>query len=587
MLRLSAAFLNNNSNINCSNIKCSSYLYITSNISNPGNTSSVSLWNQLGVGPTISGYQFVVQTNGTTERLRIDNTGLLTTSSNIDCGGGIALTGSTAFAWEADSVDAGNKTNTYINFRNAGASSDWCYLRQIGGTNAFKLALDFYDDGNDARFCIRNVQSTNNTDTITEVFTVDNGNVSFTGELKSSYWKLTNQSDYCRLYTLDGTSYFKFAASDLWAQYTLSVGTTASIGGNLNCGSLSVGGNLNCGSLSVGGNSIYNNLFNSSGFDHGTITDLNSITNFGYRFINYPGTNGPGTSYITGQYYTWMIGLGIGYNYDSHGAQFCIPRNVTNPILSIRYREGGTWGGWQNITAGGLTNGDQTINGNLTIAGYLIGGFQSANKSPSDYLGLNFDTTQGYSYYGRTVYVLFGTFTGFHRCFIEDELFNKDEAQKFKEDYVGRIVIATGKIATDLTNDNNEWEILYDKEGITIEDAVPIIQLSRKKKDKRVFGVIGDPRRNNSRPERLIVNSVGEGGIWVCNSNGNIENGDYITSSDYLGYGEKQDDDLLHNYSVAKATMDCNFELESNLYNCIEIENNIRIAFIACSYHCG
>jgi hypothetical protein len=56
--------------------------------------------------------------------------------------------------------------------------------------------------------------------------------------------------------------------------------------------------------------------------------------------------------------------------------------------------------------------------------------------------------------------------------------------------------------------------------------------------------------------------SVGEGGIWICISNGNIENGDYITSSDYLGYGEKQDDDLLHNYTVAKATIDSNFELD-------------------------
>ncbi len=36
-----------------------------------------------------------------------------------------------------------------------------------------------------------------------------------------------------------------------------------------------------------------------------------------------------------------------------------------------------------------------------------------------------------------------------------------------------------------------------------------------------------------------------------------------ITSSDYLGCGEKQNDDLLHhNYSVAKATIDCNFELD-------------------------
>ena len=66
-----------------------------------------------------------------------------------------------------------------------------------------------------------------------------------------------------------------------------------------------------------------------------------------------------------------------------------------------------------------------------------------------------------------------------------------------------------------------------------------MIELSRTKKDKRVFGVLGLPSRNNSRAERMIVNSVGEGGIWVCNSNGSIENGDYITSSDYLGYGEK------------------------------------------------
>ena len=54
-----------------------------------------------------------------------------------------------------------------------------------------------------------------------------------------------------------------------------------------------------------------------------------------------------------------------------------------------------------------------------------------------------------------------------------------------------------------------------------------------------------------------------------------------------LGYGEKQDDDLLHNYSVAKAVMDCNFELDSPYYQCHEIENGVRVAFIACTYHCG
>ena len=71
------------------------------------------------------------------------------------------------------------------------------------------------------------------------------------------------------------------------------------------------------------------------------------------------------------------------------------------------------------------------------------------------------------------------------------------------------------------------------KKGITIEDALPIVQLSRIKKDKRVFGVLGMSTRNNSRPERMTINSIGEGGIFFCNRNGNIENGDFIQSSDF------------------------------------------------------
>ena len=41
--------------------------------------------------------------------------------------------------------------------------------------------------------------------------------------------------------------------------------------------------------------------------------------------------------------------------------------------------------------------------------------------------------------------------------------------------------------------------------------VIPMIELSRIKKDKRVFGVMGDNRRNNSRKERLIVNSIRSG----------------------------------------------------------------------------
>ncbi len=103
-------------------------------------------------------------------------------NGNVDCGGGLALTGSNAF-YNISGVDAGNYSNTYLTFRPSITNNDWCYVRQIGSDNAYKLALDFHDDGNDARFCIRNVQSTNAPDTISEVFIVDNGNVSFTGKL--------------------------------------------------------------------------------------------------------------------------------------------------------------------------------------------------------------------------------------------------------------------------------------------------------------------------------------------------------------------------------------------------------------------
>jgi len=224
---------------------------------------------------------------------------------------------------------------------------------------------------------------------------------------------------------------------------------------------------------------------------------------------------------------------------------------------------------------------------NVNVSGYLSCKMTSVANSGTDYIGVQINSSQG-SDYTAYLYIMYGSFTGFHRCFTDDNLFDINNTQQFKDDYVGRIVISSGKIATDSKKvDDDEWNTLHDKEGITIEDALPIVQLSRMKKDKRVFGVLGMSSRSNSRYERLIVNSVGEGGIWVCNSNGNIENGDYITSSDYLGYGEKQDDDILHNYTVAKATIDCDFILDSPYYNCLELNDNIKIAFISCTYHCG
>ena len=223
---------------------------------------------------------------------------------------------------------------------------------------------------------------------------------------------------------------------------------------------------------------------------------------------------------------------------------------------------------------------------NLRVYGYLTCQFLTISNSGTDYVGVSANTALN-AVGSYMFYIMYGTFTGIHRTFTNDDEYDNNNPQQFKDKYEGRIVIASGKIATDISDGKGQWDIKYDKDGITIEDALPIIQLSRKRKDKRVFGVLGSKNRDNSRAERLCINSVGEGAIWVCNSNGNIENGDYIQSSDYLGYGEKQDEFFLCNYSVAKATMDCNFELDSPYYKCEEIENNLRIAFISCTYHSG
>jgi hypothetical protein len=295
---------------------------------------------------------------------------------------------------------------------------------------------------------------------------------------------------------------------------------------------------------------------------------------------------------------------------ETDGRYLLLSGGTINGSLNINYGFATThfnYGGY-NYIRGHHTyiSSSASIDGGLDVTTTLnVGGnfscsyinclLYSVNNSGTDYVGVwNANSGNNINYY-RQLYIMFESFTAFHRCFINDELFNKDNPQEFKDIYMGRIVVSTGIIKTHFsktkTDGEPEWEIKTEKEAIIIEDAHPIVELSRKKKDKRVIGVLGLNTRKNSDPERQIVNAIGEGGIWVCNSNGNIENGDYITSSDYLGYGEKQDDDLLHNFTVGKATMDCDFQLDSPLYQCIEInyegQKVLRCAFIACTYHCG
>ena len=90
-------------------------------------------------------------------------TSMLHVNGNIQCDGLIKLEAATAGG------SAQGRDNTYIAFGMAGTGSDWAYLRQIGGSNTYHMALDFHDDSNDGKFSIRRVSGS----TFTSLFHID------------------------------------------------------------------------------------------------------------------------------------------------------------------------------------------------------------------------------------------------------------------------------------------------------------------------------------------------------------------------------------------------------------------------------
>lgn len=74
---------------------------------------------------------------------------------------------------------------------------------------------------------------------------------------------------------------------------------------------------------------------------------------------------------------------------------------------------------------------------------------------------------------------------------------------------------------------------------------------------------------------RGAANALGEGQINVCGEGGNISPGDWIVTSSIPGKGMRQSDDLLRNYTVARAREGCTFTSIS------------EVKTIACIYVCG
>ncbi len=351
--------------------------------------------------------------------------------------------------------------------------------------------------------------------------------------------------------------------------------------GAIKCsGNLTAGGDLNCR------NAYFNNQ-NISGISTATITQLNgtaislsgsmSVPTLSPTYINSCSSASITTVNSTTVNATTYNGL---VNFTNNSWNTSADGKLRMYFATNSHSYWGTYNShiFRNAVDADIVTID-TI-GNITCA------FETISTTNTDHLGILFNSPSVGTSVIRRMCSLLNTFTGFHRCFIEDEKFNINNWKDFRKEYEGRLVVSTGKIKTHIKDSEEvkEWTAFCGKDGITIEDALPIIELSRKKKDKRIYGVLGSHNRCNSANDRMIVNGCGEGGIWCVNSNGNLENGDLLQTSDHLGYAEKADDDLIRNYTIGKVVMDCNFELDNPNYKCEELEGGIRRAFLACVY---
>src|SRR5210317_1231434 len=154
------------------------------------------------------------------------------------------------------------------------------------------------------------------------------------------------------------------------------------------------------------------------------------------------------------------------------------------------------------------------------------------------------------------------SFTGQHICFPEGPMGQGLVVSANKNKYVS----LNGSLTTGTR-------------AIKSSEALPVVSLSNVVNDRSVFGVVdhfeqsGTTRSQTSGgtvitqdkesgDNRVVVNSLGEGAIWVANTNGNVVSGDFLTTSHLPGYAQRQEGHIFKSYTVAKSTMDCDFEPE-------------------------
>lgn len=195
----------------------------------------------------------------------------------------------------------------------------------------------------------------------------------------------------------------------------------------------------------------------------------------------------------------------------------------------------------------------------------LIGGDFASNRvgintiDPDNLLTNVLDTATRMVVNGKVRAQAFNTFTGTHIITLDH---NPDVYLE-----QGMLLSSTGKVKV-----------------LALIDTIVNCRICVKANDKTIFGIYAGSEFVNG-VELHQCASVGEGCILVTNYNGSVENGDYISSGPIPGYGQKQDDDVLHNYTIAKITENINWDTVTQ-YVMYE-KKAYKRALVACTYHCG
>jgi hypothetical protein len=161
-------------------------------------------------------------------------------------------------------------------------------------------------------------------------------------------------------------------------------------------------------------------------------------------------------------------------------------------------------------------------------------------------------------------------------------------------------------------------EMWYKPTDVTYETALPKCRLTSTSMSKKVFGVVGGTPETDASSKAVIESggkiingflqtaaftsygkkagvaenevhlntmSIGEGVVWVTNANGNISNGDLICSSNVIGHGQLQNDDIMRSITVAKCTE--NISWESVTDTITHDGNTYKKYLVGCTFHCG